>query len=369
MLQTLSGQVAGFVAQSQVEGRRLLVNKTCSVAQRAGLGEEVTVSLRSFVPRAGDLIAVRALSENSNYGLVELTTGRQARLNVHDVLIGAVGARRALRGYVGDVPSELTVGDELALLNMGGVVGRCTGFHHELGPPVRLEYLGAVSRDGHRLNMADFGLVPVSPERFTAPIVAVCGSSMHSGKTRAASELVKRFVAKGYRVAAGKLSGVACLKDTLEMRDNGAVATLSFADLGLPSTVGIDDLGWVARQIVGHLCEAKPDVVIVELGDGLLGGYNVGSILDEPLIRQSLAATVFCAGDFVSAWGGIELLKHRQLSPDVLSGSVTDSKMGIDYIRQELGFPAANAIVGGATLFAIVEAKILAAGERLGALS
>lgn len=345
-------------------GRRLVADKIASVAARVALTEDVTISLKTFSPRPGDLIAVRTLSENPKYDRLELTTGRQARLNLNDVVVGVVGARRALRGYVGDVPAELTVGDELHLLNMGGVIGRCSGYHQEFGPPIKLEYLGAVTQDGRRLNLADFSLKPLSPARFEAPIVAVCGSSMHSGKTRAASELVRRFVAQGYRVAAGKLSGVACLKDTLEMRDNGAVSTLSFADLGLPSTVGLDDLGWVARSIIAHLSAAEPDVIIVELGDGLLGGYNVGSILDEPLIRQSLAATVFCAGDFVAAWGGVELLKHRHLLPDVISGSVTDSKMGVDFIRKELGLPAANAVTSGPTLFSIVEARVLAAAER-----
>ncbi len=363
MLQSLNPTVLPVVP-ALVDGRRLTADKIASVAARVGLAADVIVSLKTFKPRPGDVIAVRTLTENPKYDRLELTTGRQARLNLDDVVIGVVGARRALRGYVGDVPSELAVGDELHLLNMGGVIGRCSGYHQEFGPAIKLEYLGAVVQDGQRLNIADFSLKPVNPASFDVPIIAVCGSSMHSGKTRAASELVRRFVAKGYRVAAGKLSGVACMKDTLEMRDNGAIATLSFADLGLPSTVGIDDLGWVARSVIGHLCAAMPDVVIVELGDGLLGGYNVGSILDEPLIRQSLAATVYCAGDFVAAWGGVELLKHRHLVPDVISGSVTDSKMGTDFIRQELGLPAANAVTSGATLFSIVESRVLAAAER-----
>jgi hypothetical protein len=138
---------------------------------------------------------------------------------------------------------------------------------------------------------------------------------------------------------------------------------LSFADFGLPSTVGIADLGAVAKSIVGHLAASSPDVIVIELGDGLLGGYNVSSVLDNTHIRDVMEAMVFCAGDFVSAWGGVELLKKYGLKPDVISGAVTDSRMGIEFIRSELGIPAANAMVGGTALFALVQAKLLAAKE------
>ena len=62
---------------------------------------------------------------------------------------------------------------------------------------------------------------------------------MNSGKTYAATELIKRATRAGLKVAAAKLSGVACLRDTLNMADHGAVATASFFDCGLPSTVDV----------------------------------------------------------------------------------------------------------------------------------
>jgi hypothetical protein len=233
-----------------------------------------------------------------------------------------------------------------------------------MGQPVRTEYLGAVFQDGSLINIADYSLPLVNPSANCPPVIAVAGSCMHAGKTRVAVELVRRFTAAGYKVAAGKVSGIACLKDTLEMRDNGALKTLSFLDLGFSSTVGVGDLSQVARSIIGHLANATPDVIVLELGDGLLGGYNVSSILDDQIVRDCLAALVFCAGDFVSAWGGVELLKRHGLVPDVISGAVTDSRMGVDFIRQELGVPAANAIAGGAALFALVESRLLAAADE-----
>ena len=340
--------------------RPIHVDKIGSAACRAGLSETLWVTLDTRKPKAGDLVVAKVCSDNPSYNRLELTSGRMARLNRGDVIVGAVGARRALRGYVGEIPGELAVGDDFHLLNMGGVVGRCTGHHCEMGPAIQLEYLGAVVRDGKVLNMRDFAITPVSYTPGGTPVVAVAGSCMHAGKTRAASELVRRFTDAGYRVAAGKLSGVACLKDSLDMLDNGAVHTLSFVDLGLPSTVDLADLGLVARTIIGNLADTDADVIIVELGDGILGGYNVGAIFEDEIVRKSIAATVFCASDFVGVWGGVELLKQKGILPDVIAGSVTDSRMGVDFIRQKLGLAAANAMVSGGALFAIIEARMMA---------
>ena len=76
------------------------------------------------------------------------------------------------------------------------------------------------------------------------------------GKTQVAAELTRQFTRTGWRVAAAKLSGVACQRDLLAMEDNGAVATASFVDCGLPSTVGIADLGPVARGILDSIDNA-----------------------------------------------------------------------------------------------------------------
>ena len=72
-----------------------------------------------------------------------------------------------------------------------------------------------------------------------APLVVVAGTCMNSGKTVAATEIIKQAAHAGLKVAGGKLSGMACLRDTLNMEDHGAIATASFLDCGLPSTADI----------------------------------------------------------------------------------------------------------------------------------
>jgi dethiobiotin synthetase len=207
-------------------------------------------------------------------------------------------------------------------------------------------------------NIADAALPPRTKLGETAPIVMIAGTSMNSGKTVAATELIKQATRAGLRVAAGKLSGVACLRDTLNMSDHGAIATASFLDCGLPSTVGVDDLAPTAKAIIAKLNEAAPDLIVIELGDGILGGYSVDTIFADWELLDATAALVFCASDYVGAWGGIELLRRRGVEVDVISGSVTDSRMGEDYIKEQFLVPAANARREGAALFELVMASV-----------
>ena len=98
----------------------------------------------------------------------------------------------------------------------------------------------------------------------------------------------------------------------MNMADHGAVATASFLDCGLPSTVDVGDLAPTAKAIIARLNESTPDLIVIELGDGILGGYSVDSVFDDAEIREATAALVFCASDYVGAWGGIELLAETR---------------------------------------------------------
>jgi hypothetical protein len=335
-------------------------DKIGSVVSGLGLRRTLAVVGERRRARAGDAVVVRALTDSATYNQLELPSGRLAKVNPGDVLVGALGSRRALKGFVGDVPDEAGAGDRLHLLNMGGVVGCCTGHHSSLSDAIEVEVVGFVcDEDGEVRNIADAALPPrASLPEACAPIVIVAGACMNSGKTYAAVEIVRQATRAGMRVAAAKLSGVACLRDTLHMADHGAVATASFLDAGLPSTVGIGDLAPVAKAIITKLNESAPDLVVIELGDGILGGYSVESVFDDAELRVATAALVFCASDYVGAWGGVELFRRRGIQIDLIAGSVTDSQMGQDYIEREFGVPAGNAKRNGARLFEIIKVKV-----------
>ncbi|HKQ99807.1 MAG TPA: hypothetical protein VJT09_03990 [Pyrinomonadaceae bacterium] len=334
-------------------------DKIGSAASLLNLPRTMAVVEDRKAVRAGDVVAVRALTDSATYNQLELPTGRMAKINPGDVLIGVLGRRRALKGFVGDVPESVQGGDRLHLLNMGGVMGLCTGHHSSLSDAIKLEVIGlACDERGRVLNIADVALPPRETLERTAPLVLVAGTCMNSGKTYAATELIKQATRAGLRVAAAKLSGVAALRDTLNMADHGAIATASFLNCGLPSTVDAGDLAPVAKSIIARLNESAPDMIVIELGDGILGGYSVDSVFDDEELREATAAIVFCASDYVGAWGGIELFRRRGIKVDLIAGSVTDSQMGEDYIEREFEVPAGNARRDGARLFQIVQAKL-----------
>lgn len=342
------------------------VDKIGSATSPLSLAKTVAVVSSSEAPKAGDIVVARALTDSSTYNMLELPNGRLAKINPGDVLIGVLGRRRALKGFVGDVPATVQSGDRLHLLNMGGVIGCCTGHHSSLGDAIKLEVIGlACDENGSVRNIADAALPTRTHLGETAPIVMIAGTSMNSGKTYAATELIKQATRAGMKVAAAKLSGVACLRDTLNMADHGAVATASFLDCGLPSTVDIDDLAPTAKAIIARLNEVSPDLIVIELGDGILGGYSVETVFADVELREATAALVFCASDYVGAWGGIELLRRRGVAVDVISGSVTDSQMGEDYVSSQFHVPAANARREGSALFELVMAKVEASRVKV----
>jgi hypothetical protein len=334
-------------------------DKIGSATSPLNLGRTVGTVTSSSSPRAGDVVVVRALTDSATYNMLELPTGRLAKINPGDVLIGVLGRRRALKGFVGEVPATVNAGDKLHLLNMGGVIGSCTGHHSSLSDAIEVAVIGLASNaEGRVLNIADAALPPRSSLGQTAPLVIIAGTCMNSGKTYAATELIKQATRAGLRVAAAKLSGIACLRDTLNMADHGAIAIASFLDCGLPSTVGATNLAEVAKTIIARLNESLPDLIVIELGDGLLGGYSVESVFADMELRGATAGLIFCASDYVGAWGGIELLRRRGIEIDVIAGSVTDSQMGQDFIEKEFGVPAANARRNGERLFELIRAKV-----------
>jgi hypothetical protein len=99
------------------------------------------------------------------------------------------------------------------------------------------------------------------------------------------------------------------------------------------------------------MAAGKPDVIVFELGDGILGAYGVEAILDAADIRKSLTAVVLSANDPVAAWGGVKLLRERfGIEPAAVTGPSTDNSVGVDIIGELLEVPAFNAMTSCAAL-------------------
>ncbi len=329
---------------------RLRLDRIASSTRHAGIGHDVLIG-PEIACREGCVLAVRILNDKSTYNQVEIPTGRLVRLRAGDTLAGTLGTRRALRGYAGVVPDALAPGDTIHVLNMGGVLGRCTAGNPDLGPPFEAEVLGAVltfpptgDRIGRPAHVRTEAIAPA--ERLTArtPVVYVAGTCMHSGKTVAAAELVRGLSRAGFKVGGVKLTGVSLRRDSLAMEDAGAVAGLSFDDAGVVSTREEDVLP-IARALLNHLeATVRPDVIVAELGDGILGEYGVGRILADRGLMALRAALIVAAPDQVAAWGAHRVLQERfGLETTAITGPATDNEVGTRFVRETLGIPAHNA--------------------------
>ncbi len=155
-----------------------------------------------------------------------------------------------------------------------------------------------------------------------------------------------------------KSTGVALRRDILAMEDSGARHIAMFSDFGICATTS-KNAPALTRSLLNELSDQKPDAIVFELGDGLLGAYGVEAILRDKEIVKNLTAMVLCANDPVGAWGGAKLLREEfGIEPTVISGPATDNQVGIDIISERSNVAALNAMTSSAELGDLLQASI-----------
>lgn len=306
------------------------------------------VDLSSYVvAEEGYCVAVRALEDKATYNQVENAGGAFRTIKAGDVLVGALGERRALKGYSGRIPRHIRPGDTLHVLNKGGIIGWCTSDHPDLGPALRVEMLGAVlvENEGQKRHarIQDHALDPVYTLTQSAPLVMVSGSSMHTGKTYAACQIIRALTSRGLHVAAAKLTGAALRRDARLMQEHGAAKVATFTDAGVVASTS-KDMRPLAKGLIAHLNAAQPDVIVLELGDGFIGYYGVDDLLGDRELQQFAKAHVVATTDLAGAWAADQMFRqHFRVPITAMTGPVTDNDVGKAYIQNALGVPALNA--------------------------
>jgi hypothetical protein len=341
--------------------RRVELDKIASVTLRLGLAKNAI--LGDEIPAVeGTVIAARVLNAKTTYNTLEDVHGRMVTLYPGDVIAAALGHRDALYGYSGRVPAAVKPGDVLNVLNLGGVIGEGAEAAPGIGEPFRVEVLGAVlefpyvgTRVGVPANVARVALPPLDLGDDLPPVIALVGTCMDAGKTTAACVIIGELARAGKRVASGKLTGVSLRRDVLQMKDCGAEPSLVFTDFGVVTTSEAT-AAETGKTLLAHLADSEPDVIVLELGDGLLGTYGVHALLDDVRFRGALTQIVLCAQDPVGAWGGQQILGERYgLHAAVICGRVTDTAAGQRFCRDRLETPAWNALKDGPQLVATLQ--------------
>jgi hypothetical protein len=346
LLMDSSPRLTGTTAQEAASPSRATLQQRLRRAKSAYTTRRVDLSSADLLitagraPRAGDLVLAR-VSEIGQHARLELRDGRRARLHPGDEVVVCYGARYAPDQFESVLPEDLGGCD---LVAAGGVASRMLCRHRRMRAPTALEPVGLLAgADGEPLNIACWSL----PTRRCAegarpPVLAVLGTSMNSGKTTTAESLVRGFGQRGLEVAAAKVTGTGAGGDRWCVKDAGAHPVLDFTDAGVPSTFGLDlpALERVMHTLVATLADGSPDVIVLEVADGLCQ-RETAALLRGDAFRELVDGIVFAAGEALGARAGVEELARIGCPVLAVSGLITASPLASREAASVTGLPVA----------------------------
>ncbi len=322
----------------RVDHERLECAKFGFVTRRVAVGQIETLVVGSLTPRPGDLLLAR-VEKVGHHGRIQTPSGRRSQLFAGDEVVVCYGNRYAPNQFEALIPPDL---GPCHLVAGGGVAAEVISAHSRMRSATRLRPVGLLGdADNRRLNIADFGLpAPRATANPAIPVIAVVGTSMDAGKTTAVSHLVKGAARAGMCVGAGKATGTGAGNDVWAMEDAGAHHVLDFTDFGHASTyrVSVPEVESILQKMVIHLQQARADIVIIEIADGLLQ-QETAALLQSATFSSLVRGVVFCAGDAMGAEAGIDWLEQRGIPALAVSGVLTASPLAVQETRQVTALP------------------------------
>ncbi|MFH5823986.1 DUF1611 domain-containing protein [Georgenia sp. AZ-5] len=297
-------------------------------------------------PAAGDVVLAR-VAEIGQHKRLEGPGSRRQTLFVGDEVLVAYGHRYAPDQFEAAVPQDLRSSH---LIAAGGLTGVVTAQHAGMAPATVLEPVGLLADHAGVVNLARLAPhrlrtdVPrTASGRFPAgrpTVVAVLGTSMNSGKSTTLACLVRGLATSGLRVAAGKVTGTGAGGDPRLFADAGAAAVLDFTDFGLPSTFRVDHgrVRALLASVVDALAASQPDVVVVEIADGVYQA-ETARLLGDPIFPAVVDRVVFAAGDALGASAGVRVLEDAGIDVAAVSGVLTASPLATREAGAALAVP------------------------------
>lgn len=280
-------------------------------------------------PVSGDVVVARVVEIGKHTRLEGPASRRQLMFPGQEILV-AYGDRYAPDQFLAEVPEDLRT---CHLVAAGGVAGTVVDQHAAIEDATVIEPLGLLSDQAGVVTLARHaphrvGSAPASRPTDGPLVVAVLGTSMNSGKSTTLACLVNGLSNAGLVVSAGKATGTGAGGDANLFRDAGATRVLDFTDFGHPSTFRLDvarirDL-WSA--LVDTLAQDGPDVVVVEIADGLYQG-ETSRLLADPVFGSRVDAVLFAAQDALGAAAGVDELRRHGLPVVAASGVLTASPL------------------------------------------
>ncbi len=342
-------EAAEVIADGEMRliGRRISQDRVNSakrsfVTRRIDLSEAAFLAKPKMSPQSGDIILakVSALGQHSR---IELQTGRRARLFIGDEIIVSYAARYAPDQFHADIPAAHGPCD---LVAAGGIASEMIDKHRSIKNPTKIIPLGLlIDKVGVPLNVSRSALSPIGLCEETqvgtpTQVIAVVGSCMNAGKTTTAAYIVKCLKRSGLRVAACKVTGTGAGGDYWHMLDSGAHPVLDFTDAGFASTyrLSIGQIQTIMQTLLSHIKTTGPDIVVVEIADGLLQ-EETEKLVKSEFFKAVTSSIVYAAGDAMSALTGVTMLKSWGYSPAAISGAISESPLACAEAMKVTGLP------------------------------
>lgn len=251
---------------------------------------------------------------------------KKLRLYENDLFVGVFGNRYATDGFEGRVRTL----DKLSMLTGAGMVGTVRYRHQSMKRSTKLNFAGfLIDQNKKRINLKtmNFHKQPIL-KQIPQNLILVVGSGMNSGKTTTASKLINGLSKEGIKIAACKLTGSVSNRDKNELSSASANHIVDFSDYGFPSTYLCkkEELQTLFRTMLAEIEQKSPDVVVVEIADGILQ-RETKMILKDKEIQSITKGIILAADSAPSALFSSEQLQKYGYQIIAVSGAITSSPL------------------------------------------
>lgn len=304
--------------------------------------ENCTVSNVVFTnhPEAGDVVVVE-VTKVANHTRIYTADNKFLRIFKGDIIVGTLGYR-----YASDAFHANTIDlSNLHLLTNSGLIGTVSEKHSSLIEPTRLKLIGTVVKKSNQenINLKTAFFKPGIKEFNYPPVIFIVGTGMNSGKTTTTARIGRSLVEVGISVSILKVTGSVSYRDIFEFEAIGANYTADFSDYGFPSTYlcSQEELVELYARMLEDTMPSKPDVVLIEIADGILQ-RETQLLLKSEIAKSTSIGVVLTALCACSALTLVEKVKQLNYNPIAVSGIITNSPLFIREFSQYDDTPILN---------------------------
>ena len=301
----------------------------------------------SIQPSPGDLALFRVKKIGHHKSIIT-TDNQKFRLYENDLVVGVFGNRYATDAFEGRIRQL----DRISMLTAAGMIGTVRYKHKKIKKSTKLFFIGFLTdQNNKRINLKELNFSKSYPKNGLKNLLIVVGSGMNSGKTTIASKLINGLSREGLKVAGCKLTGSVSNRDKNELTSASAICTIDFSDYGFPSTYLCkkDELLDLFYTMLANLEKINPDVIIMEIADGILQ-RETAILLNDEKIKKMTKGILLAADSAPSALYSVNNLKKLGYKVIAVSGSITSSPLSSKEFKEHSDIQIVSSVDSGTTL-------------------